>query len=428
MLLLAFLATAVVAGRPNFLKTEASLKNCTRSQIYEIQMDMASLEACNEKFECGAAQADNNERRRLQDDEQSSYDTFSCYCNKCSKYLVTLQTACTACDAPNYDDPCGEDAEEGQCEEGGEAFDYSQNCLVGGYLLAAHQDTFCQMMSDSKTCLQEMEYMVNPPPEEEEEDDDNNNRRRLQDEENQVAAEDVIACWASPFTGGENYNSLTGCSNLCTQFGNTTYDYIYDGQEEPVQQCGISVSELDLNSETTSLLPEPVQHQGVACVTASCTAEDAESIMTYVGLMSGYSDFINFNGGEDDNNNNNNDDENANNNVKSVGVPASQVQWKCSGSAGEGAVATDDFPADDESDCDEGDDSEKGDGNNASADTTASIFAIVFALGMGVFACLFLHYYRQLMKLKKSNSDRQGLVGAAAQANDGNYQGVGVTA
>jgi len=412
----------------------SELKNCTYTQIYEIQTDVQGLQNCIENKGCGGAQQNENDgdnRRRLQDDEQSSFDMYACYCNKCSKYLTRLQSACNACDAPNYQDPCAEGQEDnGNCQEGMEQFLYEESCIQAGYMVVAHQDTFCDMMKSSKTCLKEMEYMMNPPQEEEEDDNNNNNgRRRLadQEEEGQVAVEDIIACWASALTGGETYGSLTACHQTCFMYGNNTYDYIYDGQEEPVQTCGIAIQEIDLASETTDLLPSAVQHAGVACVSSSCSAEDAESIMTYVNLMSAYSSFIQFNMDEEGNNNNNKNDEGMNYNVE-VGIPSTRVSWKCTGDADEGVIATEDFPEDEVESCEEQEENEEGGGSSGSGSeakwATAATFAIVFALGMGVFACLYVHYYRQLMKLRKAGQG-QPLVNnqAPAQANVG-YQGV----
>merc|ERR1712154_18169 len=194
------------------------------------------------------------------------------------------------------------------------------------------------------------------------------------------------------------------------------------------QTCGIAIQEIDLSSETTDLLPAAVQHAGVACVSSSCTAEDAESIMTYVNLMSAYSSFMVFDMEEGGNNNNNkNNDEDMNMNVE-VGIPSTKVSWKCTGEADEGVIATEDFPEDEQESCEEYESNEEGGGSSGSGSeakwATAATFAIVFALGMGVFACLYVHYYRQLMKLRKAGQG-QPLVNnqAPAQANVG-YQGV----
>jgi len=415
----------------------SELKNCTYSQIYEIQTDVQGLQNCVENQGCGGAQNDDNNNRRLQDDEQSFYDIFSCYCKKCTKYLTRLQAACNACDAPNYQDPCAEGAEDnGNCQEGMEQFLYEESCIQQGYMVVAHQDTFCDMMKTSKTCLKEMEYMMNEPREEEDDDNNNNNgRRRLNDnnndEENQVAVEDIIACWSSALTGGESYGSLTGCHQTCLQYGNNTYDYIYNGQEEPVQSCGIMIQEIDLSSDTTDLLPNPVQHAGVACVSSSCTADDAEAIMTYVNLMSAYSSFMTFNMDEDGNNNNNNkNDQDQNQMNVEIGIPSTKVQWKCTGDAYEGEIMTEDFPEDEQEDCEEQEEKDEDNGSSGNGSgseakwATAATFAIVFALGMGVFACLYVHYYRQLMKLRKEGQGAP-LVNnqAPAQGNVG-YQGV----
>jgi len=413
------------------------LKNCTASQIADIQNDIDSFNQCIEDNGCGGGADDNNGRRRLQDDEQSFYDMYKCYCNKCTKYLARLQSACTVCDAPNYDDPCAEGNDEngGNCADGAEEFFYEETCIVGGYMVVPHQDTFCSMIKTSKTCLTELEYMFNPPREEEDDDNNNNNRRRLNDNDNEegmVAAEDILGCWSSVLQGGETYESLTGCSQTCMMYGNATYDYIYNGQEEPVQSCGMAIQEIDLLSETTDLLPRPVQHAGVACVSSSCTAEDAENIMTYINYMSAYSTFMSFDVEGQDGGNNNNDKDDQNQMDVKIGIPSTKVHWRCTGEAAEGTIATEDFPEEEEGDgCEEQESKEDngsgGSGNDNEAKwATATTFAIVFALGMGVFACLYLYTYRSLMKLRKANAGQPLMnnnQGAPAQANVG-YQGV----
>lgn len=415
---------------------DGELKNCTYSQIYEIMTDSAAFQDCLENKGCGQPQWDNdddNDRRRLADDDQSYLDMYKCYCNSCSKYLTRLQGACNACDAPNYRNACDENNNEGGCEEGMEDFAFEENCIQGGFLIANHQDTFCSMIKNSKSCLKEMEYMMNPPAEEED-DNNNNNRRRLNDnnnEQEQVAVEDIMNCWASALIGGETYTTLTSCSQTCMLYGNTTYDYMYNGQEDPVQSCGIAIQEVDLSSDTTDLLPNPVQHAGVACVSSSCSADDAETIMTYVNLMGAYSRFLLFDmEGQDNNNNNNNkDDQNQMWGVE-IGIPSTKVNWRCTGDAGEGAIATDDFPEDDSSSsCDQEENNEDNGGSHGSNGNearwaTAATFAIVFALGMGVFACLYLHYYRQVIKLRKGGAHAPLANNQPpAQANVG-YQGV----
>jgi len=411
---------------------DGELKNCTYSQIYEIMGDSAAFQDCLENKGCGQPQWDNDdERRRLQDDEQTFLDMYKCYCNSCTKYLTRLQTACSACDAPNYRNPCDENNNEGGCEEGMEDFAYEENCIQGGFLIANHQDTFCSMIKNSKSCLKEMEYMMNPPAEEEDDNNNNNGRRRLNDnnnEEQQVAVEDIMNCWASALIGGESYSTLTGCSQTCMLYGNTTYDYMYNGQEDPVQSCGIAIQEVDLGSDTTDLLPSAVQHAGIACVSSSCTAEDAETIMTYVNLMGAYSRFLMFDmEGQDNNNNNNKDDQNQMYGIE-VGIPSTKVKWRCTGDAGEGAIATDDFPEDEQDSCDQEENKDEDNGSHSSNGNearwaTAATFAIVFALGMGVFACLYLHYYRQVIKLRKGGSHQPLNNQPPAQANVG-YQGV----
>lgn len=421
------LATIKMDADVNQLRTadadSSDLKNCTRNQILDIQMDMAALQNCAENKYCNGG-ADDGRRRLQEDDEMSYYDKFACYCKKCSKYLETLQAACNSCDAPNYDDPCAEGNENngGEDCEGAEEFTYQDYCVVEGYMVAAHQDTFCNMVSESKSCLTEMEYMINPPREEEEDDEDNRRRLADEDEDGMVDAEDIIACWASALQGGETYGSLTGCAATCTQYGNGTYSYLYDGQENPVQHCGIALAEIDLGSSTTDLLPNPVQHEGIACVSSSCTDEDAANIMQYVNLMGAYSTFITIGEQEGEDNR---DEEGMNLDVE-IGIPSTQVSWKCTGDAGEGVIQTDDFPEDEQEECESQEESDWLDSHGNEAKwATAATFAIVFALGMGVFACLYLHYYRQLMALKKAGAG-QPLVGnnqAPAQAAVG-YQGV----
>merc|ERR1719433_569103 len=111
-----------------------------------------------------------------------------------------------------------------------------------------------------------------------------------------------------------------------------------------------------------------------------------------------------------------------------IGIPSTKVQWKCTGDAYEGEIMTEDFPEDEQESCEEEEekDEENGSSGNGSEAkwATAATFAIVFALGMGVFACLYVPYYRQVIKLRKSGSGRP-LVNnqAPAQGNVG-YQGV----
>lgn len=406
-------------NQANLRDTPSELKSCTRKQIYKIQGYAATVQNCGENKGCGGQQ----QRRRLADQNDMDYfTTFNCYCRKCSNSLAALQTACNACDAINYVDPCADGGNNNNnnnnnnnCDNQNDndygEWSYQEACVVQQFMLASHQDTFCDMMSGSKTCLKEMEYMINPP-EEEEDDNNNNNRRRLKDddnrEEDQVDAQQLVECWQSPLMGGESYNSLTRCANVCAQYGNSTYDYIYNGKEDPVQLCGLSISAYDENSETSELLPTTLRHSGVACVSSSCSDEDAANIMQYVATMAAYSSFLMFGGDEEDQNRDQQEGQYFYDYTKTI--PVMKANWMCSGGVGEGEIVHDGYPDEDE-ECQEKKKEQEEEKNTMEARwATATTFAIIFALGMGVFACLYLHYYRKYSSMKQSQSGNQSLI------------------
>merc|ERR1719187_2251617 len=141
------------------------------------------------------------------DEEVSLFDQYKCYCNKCGKWLAGLQSACGSCDSMNYRKPCevNDDGEE-ECPGEDEQWMYGQHCVINQLLIAEQQDSFCNLFDNSvvsATCMQEMEYIVNPPKEEE---DDGNNRRRLGNDNNDNGVDDFVeaiaACWLAPFNGG----------------------------------------------------------------------------------------------------------------------------------------------------------------------------------------------------------------------------------
>jgi len=388
----------------------SDLPSCKMSQVRKMQYNAALVATCAENKGCGEGQ----QRRRLADqNDQDYFSTFNCYCRNCQTKLANLQTACNACDAINYVDPCGQEGgnDNGKCQNNdyGE-FLYEETCVVNQFLLASHADDFCAMMKGSKTCLKEMQYIMNPP--EQEDDNNNNNRRRLKDdnnrEEQQIDPQQLVECWTSPLMGGESYSSLTSCHNACALYGNTTYEYLYNGKEDPVQFCGMSISAYDEKSDTIELLPSTLRHQGVACVSSSCTADDADNIMNYVSTLAAYSSVIMM-GGEDQDRNNNQDDQNMFwQTTKSI--PLIKASWKCSGDAADGAIADDGFPDDDE-ECQEKKEEKEQERDTMEARwATATTFAIIFALGMGVFACLYLHYYRKYSTMKQSQSGNASLI------------------
>merc|ERR1719340_554291 len=110
-----------------------------------------------------------------------------------------------------------------------------------------------------------------------------------------------------------------------------------------------------------------------------------------------YATFVNVYGEENENNNNNNN----NNNNQDQGemkqlkvvnrIPETRGAWKCDGDGAEGKIENENFPDDE---CD----NDNGGGDDGGSDhkwATAATFAIICGLGMAVFMCLFLYYYRQ---------------------------------
>lgn len=382
------------AGNLNLalFEEQEQLANCTFAQTVEMETYKYSLYNCIINHECGGADDwefddNNNRRRRLQDEEGSFYDQYKCYCSKCSKWLEGLQDACTACNAVNYQPDCEED-DNGDCAEE-VVWDYSQHCVINDKLIAAHQDSFCALFEDevSQTCLQEMEYIVNPPPEEE--DDGGEERRRLQEDE-MVAVEDLLNCWVAPFMGGSSYTDMDACINTCVQYANQTYSYMENFP--PTQTCGLSMSYLDTSDMADTYLPEPIRDQGVGCVSSACSEDDLSAMLEYLMGLASYKRYVDFaiegqDGGEEEEND-----------VEMVvTIPATEGSWKCDGEGGEGEIRNDMFPHDDEVEPS----NETGETSSSDAKwATATSFAIICGLGMGVFMFLFIWYHRKVTALQ----------------------------
>jgi len=382
------------------------LENCTTTEAKSIRMNYALLMTCGNNMGCNGEE-DNNGRRRLEGEEgEYVYEKYSCFCSHCEAYFEKLEAACNTCNSVNF---CSAYDEDGMCQEEEDDEDnqaegnnfFQKYCVMDNRVVLSHGEDFCDMMSmTSETCLTEMEYMINPPPMEEEEDDnDNNGRRRLNDaEEQQVNPELLIACWGSLFQGGSSYMEHEWCNWVCTQYANSTYEYM--ANEIPAQTCGMQVDFLEDDAIAYEYLPEPVQHQSVMCVSSACTEEDVGYIANYLMGMVRYAVFVDVSGEEDgdnnNNNNNNNQDQGEMKQLKVVNrIAETRGAWRCDGNGAEGKIKNENFP---DNECsDNGGDDNSGGGSKWA---TAATFAIICGLGMAVFMCLFLYYYRQTVALK----------------------------
>lgn len=194
-----------------------------------------------------------------------------------------------------------------------------------------------------------------------------------------------------------------------------------NGDADPTQTCGFSIGYLDQSASTNEYLPHPVQHQGIMCTPNQCSNDDMHLIAKYLIKMAGYSEFVAFcgEGGDCDNGNNNNNNNQDEELEVYISIPETRGSWRCDeeeGNGGEGMISNDNFP----DECASPTPSPDEDFMSDSKYATAAIFAIICGLGMGVFMCLFVYYYRQVQDLRTGKGGTTSYGANTSQA--ANYQ------